>query len=888
MTLPASTYRLQLHEECTLRDARDLVGYLDALGVSTLYTSPIWRSRPGSPHGYDVTDPRALRPELGSPDDLAELARALGARGMTLLCDIIPNHMAAHPDNAWWWDVLTHGRASRWARFFDIDWRRGGGKIVLPVLGRPYREALERGELEPVVEHGRLVLRYHEHRFPLRSEVAGADRSPEALTRLHTGTPGQPETFNALDRLLRRQAYRLAWWRTGEREGNYRRFFDIASLVGVRVEDPGVFDAVHDLWVRLVRHGIVQGLRVDHVDGLRDPGGYLERLRRSVPGAYIVVEKILARDEELPSWACDGTTGYEYLNAAGGLCVHPSGAHAALRTAARFTGEDRPFSEVAYEKKRLVLERLFSGEVDALARTLRSLASRDPHARDIGTAALTRVLVETTACLSVYRTYTRSHHVAAADRRRIEQALRRGGRRLRDHRRAFAFLRRVLLLTGGSEGERRDRLRFVLRWQQLTGPAMAKGFEDTALYACVGIASRNEVGGDPAEPAVSPAEMHRRNTERLARAPGSLNATSTHDTKRGEDVRARIDVLTEIPDRWAAALDRWRRMNHRHATRTGGGRVPDPNMELLAYQTLLGFWPATPAGERGLGRRLREYLCKAAREAKSHTSWRDPDPAYENALARFATRIVRRDNEPFRSDFDELHRLVAHHGMLNSLSQVALKIAAPGVPDLYQGCELWHLRLVDPDNREPVGFTHRHRMLQGIRRRADADPVALAGELLAAPADGRLKLFVTHRALAARRRNPDLFGRGRYVPLEAAGTRRAHIFAFARHHDARWAVAMVPRLTTRVASAPDHPLGACWKATTVPLPAGAPRRGWRNVLTDEAIGTHHVRGRDVFRAAQVFAALPVALLVNDGGQDDGAHAGARVGHRPYGEPAGGR
>jgi (1->4)-alpha-D-glucan 1-alpha-D-glucosylmutase len=806
---PASTYRLQMHAGFGLADALRLVPYLASLGVDALYLSPIFAAVPGSAHGYDVVDPNRVNPELGTEEDLRALAGAARAHGMGLVLDIVPNHMAASADNRWWWDVLKHGRDSEFAGFFDIDWEAQDGRVLLPVLGAPLVEVLEAGELEVGRHEGEEVVRYHEHRFPL--------------------APGT-ESAADLTELLARQHYRLAFWRVAAEEINYRRFFDINDLVSVRVENPSVFEATHSLILRLVREGVVTDLRVDHIDGLHDPTGYLERLRASLDQtSALFVEKILGEDEQLPAeWPVDGTTGYEFADAVGGAQTDADGARLFREAADELAGADTRFGPLAVEGKRTVIEGLFPEEVRSLARELYRRCRDDPRGLDLTPRALHDALVRVTGSLRVYRTYTRNAGVRDDDRRFIEEAVREAG-----DDRAVRFLGRVLLL---EEDPLERWLPFVMRFQQLTGPITAKGVEDTALYRYGGLLSRAEVGASPEVP-VRVTGFHERMAQRQREWPGSLNATTTHDTKRSEDVRARLAVLSEMPEAWFAQVRRWR---HRFP-------APDVRMDLHLYQALVGAWPLERGERRRYSRRLQAYAVKVAREAKLRTSWLDPDEGYERALRRWVRSVVR--DRQFERDVERLLRRIALPGAVNSLAQALVKITAPGVPDLYQGTELWTLSLVDPDNRRPVDFERRTGDLE---RLGGADPA----ELLSSWEDGRIKLHVTSAALRLRRARRALFSQGGYVPLAATGSLRGNVVAFARRREEDLALTVVPRLVAGLTSPGRAPLGHTWKGTRLRLPTGTPGE-LQDVLTGRTVA---VRGGGI-ALSEAFEILPLALLV---------------------------
>jgi (1->4)-alpha-D-glucan 1-alpha-D-glucosylmutase len=835
--IPSATYRIQLHGGTTLDDVADLAPYLAALGVSDLYLSPVLVAPAGAAHGYHVLDPTQVDPQLGGDAALSRLRAATEPLGMGLLVDIVPNHLAASPENPWWRDVLENGPASTYARAFDIDWEAGGGQVVLPLLGRPLEEVLAAGEL--TVEDGELV--YSDIRLPL--------------------APGTPEPDD-LEGVLDAQHYRLAFWRTGVEELNYRRFFDITDLVGVRVEDPEVFEWSHRLVLDLVHDGTVTGLRVDHVDGLRDPLGYLRRLEAAAGDAateppYVVVEKILEGDEPLPEeWPVAGTTGYEFLSAVNAVQVDTDGLARLDDAYTSFTGRTDHAPDVLREKKAEALETLFRGEVGRLARRLVGLAKRVPDAPGVDEDAMRGAIVAVTAAFPVYRTYVRDTSLRADDRSRLEQAfaaVRRGDPGV--DRAALELLKRVLTVDVPAHldaDDQGDWLDIVARWQQLTGPAMAKGLEDTSFYVVTRLASLNEVGVD-AHGMESPhgvGGFHARMERRAEAWPCAMSATSTHDTKRSEDVRARLNVLTEMAEDWAETAARW---HERTAAARAEAGAPAPAEEWLLYQSLVGMWPLDEAEETTVRERLKKYAVKAAREAKVSTSWLDPDEAYEAGLEQFVDAIL--GDAGFVEEVRHLVDRIALPGVVNSLAQLAVKLLAPGVPDVYQGCELWDWSLVDPDNRRPVDFAARRRAVEEVG--AAADRLVLARELRDTWWDGRLKLYVTWALLQLRRERPLLMRVGGYEPLETAGTHAARVTAFARTRAGEWAAVVAPRLVARLGPPGHWPTGDAWADTTVTLPTGARAT---EVLTGRPLMT----GDGQVRLADVLRKLPVAVLVTNG------------------------
>ena len=875
---PRATYRVQLHAGFTFDHAAAIADYLASLGVSHLYCSPYLQAAKGSTHGYDVVDHSRLNDELGGEDGFRRLVDALRGAGLGQVVDIVPNHMAIDgAANRWWWDVLENGPSSPWASFFDIDWdtpAKVGGTVLVPVLGDHYGRVLEAGELRVERREGSFVVRYHEHELPLSprtlddlvaraaamSDSAALTDVAVSLARLPHARLTDPEAvaerhrqkevlrqritafsmaddrvaadldravatlnadWDALDALLHRQNYRLAYWRTASEQLDYRRFFNIETLIGLRMEDPRVFEATHRLVLALVADGIVYGLRLDHVDGLRDPEAYLSRLGAAAGGPWTVVEKILSGDERLvDGWPVAGTTGYEFLNRVNGIFVDRHNEAALTASYASFIGADVAYDEVLRESKLRVLEHDLAAEVERLTRALGAVCELHRRQRDHNHRDLRDVLCELVAASSVYRTYVapgRAPH--AVDHGRVTETVGRVAERRPDvDRELLAFLRAVLLLEHAGHAE----TDFALRVQQLTAAVMAKGAEDTAFYRYHRLISLNEVGGAPGTFGRPLAHFHRETAEVAQRWPTTMLTLSTHDTKRSADVRARIDLLSEIPEAWDAAVQRWAGINAAHRR----GDLPDRNVEYLVYQTLVGAWPID-------AERLVEFLRKATREAKVHTSWTNPDVAYERAVEAFARGILA--DRGFRQDLEgflSTHRLV-ELGRGTSLAQLVLLLTCPGVPDLYQGTELWDASLVDPDNRRPVDYTRRRRLLAELGDR----PPPLKHD-----ADGRTKLWVIRRLLTHRREAPERYETRAYEPLAVEGAHARHAVAFGRDG----LVVVVPRLLVG--------LGTSWDDTRAVLPAGR----WTNVLTGAELrgGTR--------RCDEMLRELPVAVLASAG------------------------
>lgn len=716
----------------------------------------------------------------------------------------------------------------------------------------------------------------------LCAEYPSLGKTIEALVQAFNGRPGEPASFDPLHALLERQAYRLAYWQVAADEINYRRFFDINDLAGLRMERPEVFDRTHALVLSLIARGLVQGLRIDHPDGLSDPAAYLQRLCDALADAagsgsvYVVVEKILAPYEELPErWPVAGTTGYDFAFTLDHLLVHPQGERALDRGYARFIGQPLDFDETLYERKRLVIVRQLSSELTVLAGLLNAIAQADRHTRDYTLNGLRDALIEVVACFPVYRTYVTENGSSEEDRRYVDWALAQAVKRsTAADPGVFAFLRACLLLEETprlAPAVQRERLRFALRFQQYTAPVMAKAMEDTTFYVYNRLVSLNEVGGEPRIFALSLAAFHRANQDRCRRWPQAMLTTSTHDTKRSEDVRARLHVLSELPMEWRRHLGRWGRLNRTRKRQVEGRPAPSRNDEYLLYQTLLGIWPpGAPDGEvpEGLGDRVEAYMLKAVREAKVQTSWMHPHPEYEQAVAGFVQGLLARPrSSAFLADFIPFARRVARFGLYNSLTQVLLKLSSPGVPDLYQGCEMWAFNLVDPDNRRPVDFGCREALLAELEERFGTEPRAGQGrsvqQLLENLEDGRAKLLLTWRALGLRVCCPELFRDGDYRPLKVQGTRADHVCAFARSNAARTLIAVAPRFPAGLAGGDDAVMllgEAVWGDTRIALPPSSPLR-FRNAITGEVCAAATEKGVGALRLARVLEHFPVALLL---------------------------
>jgi (1->4)-alpha-D-glucan 1-alpha-D-glucosylmutase len=985
---PVATYRWQFNRSFTFRDAAALVPYLHELGISDIYASPYFKSRPGSSHGYDVTDYSCLNPEIGSDEDYRGFVSQLHRHGLGQILDFVPNHMSIM-GNPWWTHVLENGPGSPYAQFFDIDWYPAKvelhEKVLLPLLEDQYGRILESGQLRLALDRGAFRVSYGEltlpvdpktaewpladcleqlrqtpgesdpaflemqgiitecRNLPSRHETAQhrvaerlkkkemARRRLEKLCQTNekvslalgrvldtfNGGAGDNRSFDRLHRLLEQQAYRLSHWRVALDEINYRRFFDVNELAAIRMENKPVFDLSHQRLYELIREGAVTGLRIDHIDGLWNPAQYLWELQRTrfielcryeiehdaslsatdrnlreeklleafkkerrlhpdsaiTRPLFVVVEKILGEKEDLnETWPVDGTTGYEFAAVLNGIFVNRRQERTLRSLYRRFTGLDDDFQDITYHSKNLIMQTSMSAETNVLARRLDRVSEKSRWYRDFTLNSLRDAIREVIACFPVYRTYidAADSPVSGRDKAVINAAVAEAKKRHPALSSSiFDFLRDTLLLKyppDMDEEGRREQQRFVMQFQQLTGPVMAKGVEDTAFYRYHRLVSLNDVGGHPQRFGNTVDEFHRQNARRQNTRRHSLLTTSTHDAKRSEDVRARINVLSEMTGEWQAALLRWSRLNGRKRIRLNGESLPDRNTEYLIYQTLLGTYPIEEMNKSqrdSYQHRIQNYVLKAIREAKVHTSWVIPDTAYEKSVMTFIARLL--DASPsnsFLTDFLVLNRQIAYCGMYNSLAQLVLKVFSPGTPDFYQGNELWNFSLVDPDNRRPVDFSRRIQLLESLKTRAARNSLALAGELMGNVESGEIKLYITWRALNYLRDHTDLFHDGAYVPLKAEGSRKGNICAFAWQKADQQTIVMVPRLVaglTRNGTIP--PVGPqAWGDTALLLPGRRGVRAYRHIFTGEILESNHDEKRATLPLAKVFTILPVAAV----------------------------
>ena len=874
---PLSTYRIQLNSQFGFDAAAELVPYLEELGIDYLYCSPYFQAAPGSTHGYDVVDHSHVNEELGGAPAFERMCAAIERNGLRQILDIVPNHMAiTGRENPWWWDVLQNGPSSAYAAYFDVDWeppeRRIHNVLLMPVLADQYGVLLAAGKLRLVREGADFVVIFDNRTFPLaprslRFILTAGDKiypsdSLEYLADAFEELPAAASTdrvsitrrnrdrrlmmvmlakamredsviATAIDRaieqinsdpaqlheVLEAQNYRLADWRMAARDLGYRRFFDIATLVGLRMENVQVFEATHALTLKWVSEGRLSGLRIDHIDGLRDPRGYLERLRGAAPNSWIVSEKILADDERLrESWPIDGTSGYDFLNIVGRLLVDSAGAEPLTTFYREFTGESADFQSLARAKKQLAMRGSLGSEINRLTAKFLEVCEADILHRDHSRHEIHEVLRATLACMEVYRTYAREpNEVSREDERVIAKTIASAKSYRADlDSRLFDFLEQILSLRVANDAA----VELAMRFQQISAAVMAKGVEDTAYYSFNRMIALNDVGGSPDVFGITQQAFYQWTREIHKKWPRTMLATSTHDTKRSEDARARLFVLSEIPGLWAGACREWSEIGRQYRS----GEYPDSNLEYHLYQVIAGAWPIEKA-------RIIQYAEKAAREAKTHTSWTERNEEYETAVRKFIDGIY--GDSRFRRALEEFVAGIRDPGRVNSLAQTLIKLTAPGVPDFYQGCELWDLSLVDPDNRRAVDFGRRRALLSQIKNASPDQVMERADE-------GLPKLWLIKQGLALRRNHPEWFGAEADIQrLRVRGSRADHAIAYIR---AGSVIAVAPRLTVKLAGD--------WRNTAVDLPEGE----WLNHLTGDRWG------QGLNGVAELLRRFPVALL----------------------------
>jgi (1->4)-alpha-D-glucan 1-alpha-D-glucosylmutase len=842
---PVATYRVQLNRSFGFSELKEVVPYLAKLGVSHIYASPIFKARSGSTHGYDIIDHTAVSEELGGRVAFEELNREASSYGLKWIQDIVPNHAAYSLENQKVVDILQNGSASRYSSFFDINWSYPSpnlkGRVLVPFLAQEPAKDVKQGEiLLTFNDESGFKISYKGLEFPVN------DKSTRKLLKEKNVTKTIKQynsSLTLLASLLSSQFYCLSYWRDAFKEINYRRFFDILDLIGVQVEEPTVFEETHRLIFDLMRNGEVAGLRVDHIDGLYDPQHYLQTLHKRVPDAYLIVEKILTDNENMPdSWPIQGSTGYDFVNHVNGVFIKQANEAAIDKLYKRFTLNTQAFSELLFDCKETVIENYFLGDIGNLARRLSSAAENFGQNK-VDHAKMQEAVAMLVACFQVYRTYLNLNS-PTEETVYFSLALNQAKQRKPKLSKEFDIIEFLFRQCSVNT----EALEALMRFQQFTGAVMAKGLEDTAFYRYCRFLSLNEVGGCSAKFGFSADEFHLFNLSRQTRWPLTLNASSTHDTKRGEDARARLNVLSEIPRMFEEHLYRWAEVNNKHKAAVNGELAPDHNEEYLIYQTLLGSYPFDEEEKREFTRRVTAFMIKALREAKTHTSWLNSNKEYENTAEQFTSQTLADKN--FLEDFLPFQKQVAQYGFFNTLSQTLLKITCPGVPDFYQGSELWNLSMVDPDNRRPVDYQKRNQFLTEISEIKASN----ARKLIEDYSSGKAKLYVIFKALQVRRQFKALFEEGAYVPLTVEGKQREHVFAFMRKRQDTLAVVIVSRFMTNLLE--PQCITINWEDTAVKLPVNTPAT-WKEIFTDSNI--HAVSGS--LPLGEVLDRFPVALLV---------------------------
>ncbi|UII34108.1 malto-oligosyltrehalose synthase [Fulvivirga ulvae] len=894
MNTPSSTYRVQLSSAFPFKALKQITAYLEDMNISTVYASPIFQARKGSTHGYDVTDPLKIHKETGTLEELAEIRKDLKSRKMSWLQDIVPNHMAYDSTNIWLYDVLEKGPASEYNGFFDISWKEG--KVMAPFLGEDLEDVVHKGELEIRYDKDTFNFYYFDNKYPVSiksypqiisigqnilekrlskdsnvykqlEEIAEGienasikeenwqhykvelhqlfEQDEEVHDAILTATEIISSSRELLLDLLSHQHFQLLHWKNTEKEINYRRFFTINDLLCLKMEDAMVFDRYHQLIGKLCDDEVFNGLRIDHIDGLFDPESYLNNLRKLVgPHQYIIIEKILEWDETLPlQWPIQGTSGYGFLALVNHLFTDINGENAFTQAYQKISPGKPPYEELIYDKKRFVLKERMGGELNNLYALMLELGLLH---NDQNKAAWTEALAGFMAGFPVYRIYPKTFPLSNRQTDIIEEAYKIASNKLPSLRKQLEYLRSIYC--GHSDKPDTSALYFLQRCQQFTGPLAAKGVEDTAFYIYNRLISHNEVGDSPHIFGISVSIFHKRMSQRKVHFPLSINATATHDTKRGEDARMRINVLSEMPEEWFDKVHEWRQINeglrpHPYA--------PDFNEEYFIYQALIGALPQPEASDESIVQRTRDYMKKVLREAKVHTSWSEPDESYEEAVSGFISAIL--ESNDFKAVFEPFSSKTAFFGAIYSLGQCLIKTTAPGIPDIYQGTELWDLSYVDPDNRRPVDYKRRIQILREIKLN-NSNPEYL-NELLENIHDGRIKMFTLFKCLNERRHNQEVFDKGEYIPIEVSGKQKDHIIGYARTFHTDWYFMIIPRKIVSICREISFPQGkSVWSDTCISLPKETPQ-ALTNIFTGERF-----KVSDSLCIDKLLSVFPIAML----------------------------
>lgn len=903
MNNPISTYRFQFHKDFTFHDFEKIIPYLEKLGIGTVYASPIFEATQGSVHGYDGVNPHKINPEIGSEEQLLNISNRLKQSGIKWLQDIVPNHMAFDPNNPWLKDVLEKGQKSMYASFFDVPWTGEiyHGKIMIPFLGSPLQEVIKNGELKVDFEEPRFVLKYYDATYPLRLRSyitilqAGAGEPNQAVQQLLDQVKDiqkaeEPEAYketlhefqlqlsalvkndktkdyiqsciekvNEDPELVRKiadeQVYQLVNWQKTDYKINFRRFFTVNGLICLNMQDKDVFLHYHRYIKYLMDNGVFQGLRIDHIDGLYDPTTYLHQLRELAgEETYIVVEKILEPGEGLPDyWPIQGTTGYDFLSMVNNLLTEKSSKEQFTQFYKQLVNDDRSIEQQLHDKKSYILHENMAGELSNLYNLFIAMnLVGEEELNKVDTSVMKEAISEFLIQCPVYRYYGNNLPLAETEANNVQDIL----NRIRDSKPELSAaipLIETALIKKPREGDRdynERALRFYQRCMQFTGPLMAKGVEDTLMYTYNCFIGHNEVGDSPDAFGDSPEQFHQKMLDRREKWGLSMNGTSTHDTKRGEDVRARLNVLTDIPDEWLGAVQEWRQFN-KDLKENG---APDPNDEYLIYQTLIGAYSMPGQGDEDFENRIREYLQKALREAKTYSNWTTPNEEYEAATKAFAVKLLDKDFAFWKS-FEQLHKKVADFGIVNSLAQVLLKFTCPGVPDIYQGTELWDFSLVDPDNRRPVDYDLRQQLMNELEAQADEKYESLMSHLWQNRHNAKIKLWLVHQLLRDRKEHAVFYANADYVPLAVEGEHKSNVLAFARRYQNEWHIVAAPlHLATLCNQQRQDILCVDWKDTRIVLPPNAPAQ------YEDAFSKATGKIEKGIVIKEIFKRLPLAVL----------------------------
>src|SRR5690554_404257 len=885
MSIPISTYRVQLSPAFTLKDLGKIIDYLESLQIDTIYAAPFFQAKEGSTHGYDVADPFIINKAIGDVEGFREISRRLKGKGLGWLQDIVPNHMANHPTNPWLYSVLELGPRSPYHRHFDINWesKEWKGQVMVPVLGAPQDEVIAKKEIQLKFSPKGFSLAYYENEFPVSAAsyafilskntgsfglweekfgsmgpaedqweslktafVKAIEEDPSLVAELDSLMESVNTDKHLMQQLLDRQHYKLVYWKESEKKINFRRFFTINDLICLRMEDEKVFEDYHSFIFKLCEEGLFSGLRIDHIDGLFDPVGYLEKLRESVgEEMYLIIEKILEWDEKLPqNWCIQGTSGYEFLAVINNLFTASRNKELFQERYQNLYPHEE-YEDLVYEKKIFFLHNRMGGELQNLWNLITDLGlGGDVDNAEEGKQALSAFL----AAFPIYRIYAKSFPLTDWEQSIIEEAYKGAAQRAPELREKLAYIRDLFLGIAGVDGDKA--LYFLQRYQQFTGPLAAKWVEDTLFYNYNLLISHNEVGDSPHVFGLAVDGFHHLMEERLASFPNALSATATHDTKRGEDARMRINVLSEIPEEWFGKVEGWRQINQ---SIRKSERVPDANEEYFIYQMLLGASAFDGEDEGEFLQRTLDYLQKVLREAKVHTFWSDPNEAYEQEVADFVTNVLQ--HQAFRQSFDPFKDRMAHYGAFYSLGQTLIKITAPGIPDIYQGTELWDLSYVDPDNRRPVDYHLREKYLEEMQALNEKPGEGILQSMLSHYSDGKIKMYTMFRALKERKANPSLFEQGNYIPIAVSGGAENQVLAYARQYNDQWYLVAVPLGVTSCALSKELMVDAkVWGDAFLKLPENAPKE-WIHVYTGERFASE---GR--LPLQEIFASYPVLLL----------------------------